>query len=92
LRLLARFWLTATLLLAGLLARILGLLTGILARLLVGVVHSGSPLLNLTYDNLGRGGWLPREHWFPEGFNVTAACRDRGKGTPQKTTLYKPFG
>ena len=88
LRLLARFRLAATLLLAGLLARVLRLLT----RILVGVVHSGAPLLNLAENNPARGGLVAREHRFPEGFNVTAPVTTAAKEPLGKTTLYKPFG
>jgi hypothetical protein len=41
-------------------------------------------LLNLTGYNPPSDGLVAREHRFPEGFNVTGACHDRGKGTSRE--------
>jgi hypothetical protein len=66
--------LLAAALLAGLLARILVLLARLLARVLVllarvliGVAHSGSPLLNVTGANPPAPDWLPEQR-FPARF------------------------
>jgi hypothetical protein len=80
------------LLLAWLLSR--GLV--LLARILVGVAHSGSPLLNVALDNSPPRRWLRGN-----GSSMTVIpCRRFVAGTADpdraepaaKTILYKPFG
>jgi hypothetical protein len=90
--LLARLLLAATLLLAGLLARVLlTRVLGLLARFLIWIAHSGSPLLNsqgsvehLGGDKSRGGGLVALEQQVLRGFNVAADWRRRGSGTGSK--------
>ena len=83
LSLLARLLLAAALLLlAGLLAwLLLTRILGLLARVLVWIAHSGSPLLNTSWDQPPPRPLVAREQGFPDVFNVSMECHSRGSGT-----------
>jgi hypothetical protein len=95
--LLARF-VAAALLLAGLLSRvllawILGLLARLLmARLLIGIAHSGSPLLNGARDNPAKRDWLRGTTVPWRSFCVADLSQACFLEPAAKTILYKPFG
>jgi hypothetical protein len=80
--------LAAALLLAGLLARVLILL----ARVLVGVAHSESPLLNATARQRANPTLVSQELRFHHDHSVALVCRHCGCGTRNPgLALYKPL-
>jgi hypothetical protein len=81
--LLARLLLAATLLLlTGFLSRVLlTRILGLLAGFLVWIAHSGSPLLNTSWDQPLPDQLVARERGFPDVFNVSMECHGEGGGT-----------
>jgi hypothetical protein len=71
------------------------LLTGglvLLTRILVGIAHSGSPLLNEARDNPANCHWLRGTTVPWRSFCVTDLSRACFLEPAAKTILYKPFG